>query len=508
MRGIWGRILMRGKSLMIQGTGSSVGKSVLCAAILRIMKQDGYTVAPFKAQNMALNSYATSEGLEMGRAQVTQAQAAGVEPSVRMNPVLLKPTSDRRSQVIVNGRPMGSMTALEYNEYKPQLRRMIKETYDLLEKDNDFVVIEGAGSPAEINLREGDIVNMSMAKSADAPVILVGDINLGGVFASLLGTLMLLEDDERARVKGVLINKFRGDVKILEPGLRMLEERIGIPVLGVIPWMDVELEDEDSVTERFERVSGAGDIDIAVVRLKHISNFSDFQALTLAGGARVRYAESVRDLEGADIIMLPGTKNTIEDLMELRARGMDAAIVRHARAGGMVIGVCGGYQMLGDRLRDPEHVESRVPEVAGLGLLNMDVEFRSEKRTAQAVGEIRAEGWLSELDGVNVDGYEIHAGVNEFHEGCKPWLYVNGALDGVMNAGGNVLGSYVHGLFDNGALWRALRDHVRAGKGMGADDSRPMTMDEFREHEFDRIADIVRASVDMERIYRIARGEE
>ena len=500
---------MRGKSLMIQGTGSSVGKSVLCAALLRIMKQDGFSVAPFKAQNMALNSFATREGLEMGRAQVTQAQAAGIEPSVRMNPVLLKPTSDRRSQVIVNGRPLGSMTAMEYHNYKPQLRCMVKQTYDALERDVDFVVLEGAGSPAEINLREGDIVNMSMAKAADAPVILVGDINLGGVFASLLGTVMLLEDDERARVKGVIINKFRGDVKILEPGLRMLEERIGVPVLGVVPWMDVELEDEDSVTERLERVSGSGDIDVAVVRLGHISNFSDFQALTLAGGARVRYAATARELEGADVIILPGTKNTIEDLLELRARGIDAAIVRHARAGGLVVGICGGYQMLGNRLRDPNHVESRVPEVAGLGLLDMDVVFRDEKTTVQAVGEIRAgSGWLAALDGVNVDGYEIHAGVNEFHSECRPWLYVRGELDGVTNPQGNVLGSYVHGLFDNGALWRALRDRARARRGLDAQGGEALTMDEYREREFDRIAAIVRASVDMERIYRIARGEE
>ncbi|HIU45642.1 MAG TPA: cobyric acid synthase [Candidatus Fimadaptatus faecigallinarum] len=500
---------MRGKSLMIQGTGSSVGKSVLCAALLRIMKQDGFSVAPFKAQNMALNSYATREGLEMGRAQVTQAQAAGIEPSVRMNPVLLKPTSDRRSQVIVNGRPLGSMTAMEYHNYKPKLRRMVKQTYDELERGVDFVVLEGAGSPAEINLREGDIVNMSMAKAADAPVILVGDINLGGVFASLLGTVMLLEDDERARVKGVIINKFRGDVKILEPGLRMLEERIGVPVLGVVPWMDVELEDEDSVTERLGSVSGSGDIDVAVVRLGHISNFSDFQALTLAGGAKVRYVTSARELEGADVIILPGTKNTIEDLLELRARGIDAAIVRHARAGGLVVGVCGGYQMLGNRLCDPHHVESRVPEVAGLGLLDMDVVFRDEKTTVQATGEIRAEtGWLAKLNGVNVDGYEIHAGVNEFHSESRPWLYVRGEVDGVTNPQGNVIGSYVHGLFDNGALWRALRDQVRARRGLDAQDGETLTMDEYREREFDRIAAIVRASVDMERIYRIARGEE
>ena len=316
---------MRGKSLMIQGTASSVGKSVLCAALLRIMKQDGYAVAPFKAQNMALNSFVTRDGLEMGRAQVTQAQAAGMEPDVRMNPVLLKPTSDRRSQVIVEGRAIGTMTAMEYHRYKPALRHRIREIYEGLEATVDCVVIEGAGSPAEINLREGDIVNMSMAEAADAPVILVGDINLGGVFASLLGTVMLLTEAERARIKGVIINKFRGDVKILEPGLRMLEERLHIPVLGVVPWMDVALEDEDSVTERLERVSGAGDLDVAVVRLAHMANFTDFQALTLQPGARVRYARSAQELEDADLIILPGTKNTMEDLMDLRNRGMDGA---------------------------------------------------------------------------------------------------------------------------------------------------------------------------------------
>lgn len=272
------------------------------------MKQDGYKVAPFKAQNMALNSFVTKDGLEMGRAQVTQAQAAGVEPDVRMNPVLLKPTSDRRSQVIVDGKAIGTMTAMEYHRYKPALREHIKATYDALESTVDCVVIEGAGSPAEINLRAGDIVNMSMAESADAPVLLVGDINLGGVFASLLGTVMLLTDEERARVKGVIINKFRGDVKILEPGLRMLEERIHIPVLGVVPWMDVGLEDEDSVTERFSRMMGQGDLDVAVVKLKHISNFTDFQSLALQPGVKVRYAQTAKEVENADLIVLPGTK--------------------------------------------------------------------------------------------------------------------------------------------------------------------------------------------------------
>ena len=499
---------MRGKTLMIQGTASSVGKSILCAAFLRILKQDGYRVAPFKAQNMALNSFVTRDGREMGRAQVTQAQAAGAEPDVRMNPVLLKPTGDRRSQVIVEGRAVGNMTAMEYHRYKPELRQRIKQIYDALENDYDYVVIEGAGSPAEINLREGDIVNMAMAEAADAPVILVGDINLGGVFASLLGTVMLLTEEERKRVKGVIINKFRGDVRILEPGLRMLEERIHIPVLGVVPWMDVEIEDEDSVTERFHRAAGQGDLDIAVVRLRHISNFTDFQALTLQPGVRVRYAERPGELENADIILLPGTKNTIEDLMDLRNRGLDAPIIRHARRGGVVMGICGGYQMLGQVLRDPEHVESNVPEAAGLGLLDMEVTFASEKYTAQSVGTVESDvAWLRDLQGTNVDGYEIHAGHNAFGPECHPWLTVRGQVDGVCNPAGNVLGSYLHGLFDDGQFFAALAAHVRRMKGGSGERQKALTMEEFREREFDRIAETVRASVDMDAVYRILRGE-
>ena len=499
---------MRGKSLMIQGTASSVGKSVLCAALLRIMKQDGLRAAPFKAQNMALNSFVTRDGREMGRAQVTQAQAAGLEPDVRMNPVLLKPTSDRRSQVIVDGKALGTMTAMEYHQYKPALRKRIKATYDELESTVDCVIIEGAGSPAEINLREGDIVNMSMAEAADAPVILVGDINLGGVFASLLGTMMLLTHEERARVKGVVINKFRGDVKILEPGLRMLEALIHVPVLGVVPWMDVELEDEDSVTERFERSMHQGDLDVAVVKLRHISNFTDFQSLALQPGVRVRYAAAVKDLEGADLIVLPGTKNTIEDLIDLRSRGMDAAIVRHARKGGMVIGICGGYQMLGRVLRDPDHVESRVPELAGLGLLDMEVTFEREKYTAQAGASVCAsQGWLSDAKGLTVDGYEIHAGQNNLGSGAVPWLAIGERIDGVMNEGGNVLGSYLHGLFDDGQLFAVIAAHLRRKKGLAGTDAASVNLEAFREREFDRIASIVRASVDMDAIYRILRGE-
>ncbi len=502
---------MRGKSLMFQGTGSSVGKSMLCAAVLRIFKQDGLRAAPFKSQNMALNSYATEEGLEMGRAQVTQAEAAGLTPSVKMNPVLLKPTSDRRSQVIVGGKPIGTLSAMEYESYKPALRDQIRAIYEDLEREYDAVVIEGAGSPAEINLKKGDIVNMSMAKTADAPVILIGDINPGGVFAALYGTVKLLPEEEQARIKGIVINKFRGDVKILEPGLNMLEELLHIPVIGVVPWMDIDMEDEDSVTERFERSSGQGPIQTVIVRLPHISNFTDFNLLSAEPGVALRYAQRPGDLKGADLILLPGTKNTIEDLNWLKQKGLADEIIRHARAGGMVMGICGGYQMLGQRLYDPEHIESRIPELAGLGLLDFDVTFRPGKTTLQARGSVRCEsGWLSALNGVELDGYEIHSGVNTFGADCLPFLHLNGreAPDGVVNRQGNVLGSYLHGIFDTGVFYRALVNHLRAQKGLDQTQSEVLTMRDFREREFDRLAALVRQNLDMNSVYKILRGEE
>ena len=502
---------MRGKSLMFQGTGSSVGKSLMCAAVLRIMKQDGYKVAPFKAQNMALNSYATSEGLEMGRAQVTQAEAAMIEPSVKMNPVLLKPTSDRRSQVIVNGVPVGTMSAMEYEQYKPRLREDIKRIYDELESTVDCVVIEGAGSPAEINLHDGDIVNMSMAKAADAPVILIGDINPGGVFAQIYGTVKLLPEDEQQRIKGIVINKFRGDVKILEPGLVQLEELLGIPVLGVIPMMDIDIEDEDSVTERFDRQTGGGPIQVAIVHLPHISNFTDFNILSTERSVSVRYVKRASELEGADIILLPGTKNTIEDLNWLKQHGLADEIIRHARRGGMVMGICGGYQMLGERLFDPNHTESRIPEIAGLGLMDFDVTFHETKTTVQSHGTIECSaGWLSEHNGLMLDGYEIHTGTNDFRQGCIPFLRLNGRdeVDGVVNAAGNIMGTYLHGIFDTGSFWHALVDHVRKEKGIQDEGGEVLTMEEFRRREYDRLADGVRQNLDMDAVYKIIRGED
>ncbi|MBO5516741.1 MAG: cobyric acid synthase [Firmicutes bacterium] len=494
---------------MFQGTGSSVGKSMLCTAVLRILHQDGLKVAPFKAQNMALNSFATSEGLEMGRAQVTQAEAACIEPSVKMNPILLKPTSDRRSQVVVGGKPIGTLTAMEYEEYKPQLRQFVKDTYDELESSVDVVVIEGAGSPAEINLHEGDLVNMAMAKAADAPVLLIGDINPGGVFASVYGTVKLLPEDEQKMIKGIVINKFRGDVKILEPGLDMLEELLGIPVVGVIPYMDVDIEDEDSVTERFNRQYGGEAVRIAVVHIPHISNFTDFNILESEADVSVKYVKSASEIKDADIVIIPGTKNTIEDLNWMKQRGIADEIVRFARKGGMVVGICGGYQMLGERLYDPYYSESRIPEMAGLGLLDLTCTFENEKTTVQSRGVVNSKaGWMSELNGVLVEGYEIHMGVNDYGPGCEPFLFLNGREhpDGVSNKEGNVMGTYLHGLFDTGAFGRALINKVKKDKGIAVSDEEILTMEEFRERELNKAADIVRANLDMDAVYEIIRG--
>ena len=366
------------KAIMIQGTMSSAGKSLIAAGLCRIFRQDGYRCAPFKSQNMALNSFITEDGLEMGRAQVMQAEAAGIEPSVWMNPILLKPTNDMGSQVIVNGEVIGTMKARDYFAYKKQLIPDILHAYQKLEAEYDIIVIEGAGSPAEINLKQDDIVNMGMAKLAKAPVLLVGDIDRGGVFAQLLGTLLLLEEEEKQMVKGLIINKFRGDKTILDPGVVMLEEKGRIPVVGVAPYLQVQLDDEDSLTERFWMKEAAGKIDIAVIRLPRISNFTDFNALEVAKEASVRYVEHVRELQKPDLIILPGSKNTMEDLRWLRESGMEAAILKAHAKGTVIFGICGGYQMLGETIKDPEQMEAGGT-IQGMGLLPVDTVFSTEK---------------------------------------------------------------------------------------------------------------------------------
>ena len=402
------------KVIMIQGTMSNAGKSLLAAGLCRIFRQDGYRVAPFKSQNMALNSYITEDGLEMGRAQVMQAEAAGIKPMVCMNPILLKPTNHTGSQVIVNGEVIGNMPAREYFAYKKQLIPEIKKAFRELEDYADLIVIEGAGSPAEINLKQNDIVNMGLAKMVDAPVLLVGDIDRGGVFAQLLGTLMLLEEDEKSRVKGLIINKFRGDKSILDPGIEMLEEKGNVKVAGVVPYMNLALEDEDSLTERFDKKE-EGLIDIAVIRYPRISNFTDFNIFEQMPGVTVRYVTSISELHHPDIIFLPGSKNTMGDLKWMRQNGLEAAVKKFA-VDIPVFGICGGYQMLGDERSDPDEVEEGR-SMRGMELLPVVTVLQKQKQRGQTEGKIaQVSGILNGISGCGFDGYEIHMGKTGWSE--------------------------------------------------------------------------------------------
>lgn len=505
----------KAKNVMMQGCASSVGKSLLTAALCRIIRQDGYSVAPFKSQNMALNSFITKEGHEMGRAQVVQAEAAGIEPDVRMNPILLKPTSDKKSQVIVNGEVYANKDFKEYHKMKPSLRGKVMKAYASLAGEYEYMVLEGAGSPAEINLSDADLVNMGMAKMADAPVILIGDIDKGGVFAFIAGTLLLMPEEDRRRVKGVIINKFRGDKEVLAPGLTMLEELINLPVLGVVPHMNVDIEDEDSVSDRFKQVVNQGQVEVAVIKLPHLSNYTDFNAFSLEPSVRLRYVERADELGDPDLIILPGTKNTIEDMLFLKSVGFDRLITTHAREGKALIGICGGYQMLANSLRDPNHIESSVGTLSGLGLVDMEVNFQSEKVTTQVTGLISelGQGILRGLGGTEIGGYEIHMGDNTFSSEvivASELTERNGEIcrtvDGAVNQAGNVFGTYVHGIFDQGGILRGILNNILKDKGYAEDDSQVLSYQEYKEIEYDRLADIVRNSLDMEKVYDIMEG--
>ncbi|MBF1139259.1 MAG: cobyric acid synthase, partial [[Eubacterium] sulci] len=394
----------KAKCIMVQGTMSGAGKSLLCAALCRIFKQDGYKVAPFKSQNMALNSYVTRNGMEMGRAQVMQAEAAGIEPDVRMNPVLLKPSSDIGSQVIVLGEVRGQMTATEYYEYKNSLMPEVMKAYNELAEENDIIVIEGAGSPAEINLRENDIVNMGMAEAAGAPVLLAGDIDRGGVFAQLYGTVKLLTEDEQKRIAGLIVNKFRGDIDILAPGLKMVEEKTGIPVLGVIPYIRVDIDDEDSLAPRLNAKSEVKPLDIAIIRIPRMSNFTDFAPLEAHEVIGARYVQSAEELHNPDMVIIPGTKSTMDDLLWMRQNGIESAIQKLASSGTPVLGVCGGYQMMGEKLSDPYHIEGDLEEMHGMGLLPTETTFTQIKTRTRFTADVKAK----DFEGAKLDGYEIH----------------------------------------------------------------------------------------------------
>ena len=484
------------KNIMIQGTMSNAGKSLLAAGLCRIFKQDGYRVAPFKSQNMALNSFITKTGAEMGRAQVVQAEAAGIEPDVRMNPILLKPTTDVGSQVIVNGQVQGNMRAMEYYRRKREFIPAVMEAYNSLAQEYDIIVIEGAGSPAEINLKATDIVNMGLAELVDAPVLLVGDIDRGGVFAQLYGTIALLEPQEQQRIKGTIVNKFRGDRAILQPGIDILEKICGVPVAGVIPYTHVDIDDEDSLSTRFHTGDGRKDIDIAVVKLPRISNFTDVSPLERFESVSVRYIERPDQLHQPDMILLPGTKSTIADLLWLRQSGLEAAICQQAARGCIVFGICGGYQMLGASVRDPLGVEAAgVTEIKGMGLLPMDTVFQGEKvqqQTSGVFGEIP--GALHSLSGMNYTGYEIHMGRSQQQ------------LAPLVNQG-NVYGSYIHGIFDGAGIAQAIIGDLAARKGIDPGTLTVFDPERYKQEQYDKLADAVRGGLDMDFVYKVLNRE-
>lgn len=490
---------------MLLGTGSSVGKSTLTAALCRIFYRKGYRVAPFKAQNMALNSFVTKEGHEMGRAQVVQAEAAGIEPTVEMNPILMKPTTNVGSQIILNGKVYKNLTASDYYLERDFLRSIVTDAYKSLSSQYEMIFIEGAGGCAEINLRDKDIVNMGFAEMIDAPVILVGDIDRGGVFASLYGSIMLLEPEDRKRIKGFIINKFRGDVNLLTPGINMLEEKIDIPCLGILPYIELNIDDEDSVTHRFdEKKSSARGINIGIIKLPHISNFSDFTPLELEEDVNIRYIVSKGQMDGIDLLIIPGTKSTIEDMRFIYKRGIHQDIYKQYKSGTYILGICGGYQMLGKEIVDPDHVESSHNEINGLGLLHTKTIMAEEKSTGQTKGRFISDGgFLQNLENVELSGYEIHMGKTQLMGENIPAIQLeNGNLDGAISPCGRVFGTYLHGIFENDVFRRGVFNHIRREKGL---DTLEESIDysKLKEREYDRLADMVTEHVDLEKIKEI-----
>lgn len=492
--------------LMVQGTGSSVGKSLIVAALCRILRQDGRSVAPFKAQNMSLNSGVTPGGHEIGRSTLVQAEAAGVLPGVDMNPILLKPEADHRSQLVLMGRPAGHIEAYNFNRRRTDMWETVTAALARLRAEHDVVVIEGAGSPAEINLRHGDIVNMEVALHAQAPVLLVGDIDKGGVFAQLYGTLALIADEERALVAGTIINKFRGDVTVLEPGLVTLEELTGKPVLGVVPYVrDLQIAEEDSPSGQPVSVTGAI-VDIAVIALPHIANFDDFDPLKREPGVGLRYVRRAEDLGSPDLVVLPGTKTTFADLAHLRESGIADALCALAASGTAVLGICGGLQMLGERILDPGGVETRAEggEAAGLGLLPVVTTFAVAKETRLVAGHVLASpGLLAGAEGMSVSGYEIHMGSSQSPGAGLFALGDDGdplRTDGVASGDGWVVGTYLHGLLLSDDLRRRIVRNLATRKGRAL----PTGAAPFDQSaEFDRLADHVREALDMEAVYRL-----
>ncbi len=486
------------KKIMFQGTGSTVGKSLLVAALCRILNDEGYKVAPFKSQNMALNSFITKDGKEMGRAQVVQAEAARVEPDVSMNPILLKPTSYVGSQIILNGQVYKNMKASEYFTQKDFLIPHIQRAYNELNQNYDVIVIEGAGSPAEINLRSRDIVNMGLAEIVDTDVILIGDVDKGGVFASIYGTYMLLSESEQKRIKGFVINKFRGDVSLLIPGVKMLEEKIGIPCVGVVPFIEnLKIDDEDSVSERlFQRTDKP--IKVGVVRLPYMSNFSDFTVFDMESDVSLEYVTAEEEIEACDLLIIPGSKNTIFDMKYLIKNKINQSIYRFHKMGKPIVGICGGFQILGNSISDPEGVESVDQTVNGLGLLNVETVMAAEKTTVQSEAILINDYYHAGTKDMKVGGYEIHMGqTTPLGDEIQSFaLNSKGQIDGCIDASGKVMGTYFHGIFDNDNFRKAVLDKIRAEKGLengGAD----VSFEALKDREYDRLASHVKEHVDM-----------
>lgn len=501
---------MKAKAIQICGTGSDVGKSIIVSALCRILKQDGYNVAPFKAQNMALNSYVTSEGGEIGRAQAEQAYAARIAPSVDINPILLKPNSDTKAQVIVGGRPTGNMDAARYARYKSRLFKKVIASYDRLSKNYNMIIIEGAGSPAEVNLKKHDIVNLKMAEYAEAEVILVGDIDKGGVFASLIGTLELLDKNERDRIKGFIINKFRGDKRLLKGGIRFLEKRTGKKVLGVVPYFkDIHIGEEDSVCleDRPASKKKRTLLDIAVICLPHMSNFTDFDALENESDVNLYYVHQIEGLGSPDVIILPGTKNVIADLKYLAKSGFVKKILTayNSQPKTVLVGICGGFQMLGRKVSDPHNIESHARQTKGLSLFDMTTGILKRKQTYQV------EAYHS-LTGAKATGYEIHHGKTIKSAKLAPAFvitkrgakYVN-ICDGAQDYDGRVWGTYIHGVFDSKDFRRQFLRNIMQLKGSG---NRKIRCNNFdKDKEFDKLAKLVRDNIDINYLYKIVKLE-
>lgn len=497
---------MKTKSIMFQGTASDAGKSWVAAGLCRILKNRGLRVAPFKSQNMALNSFITKKGDEMGRAQVFQAEAAGVDPDVRMNPLLLKPSTDQDSQVVFMGKVLANMSAAEYYDYKPQLRSKVLQAYRSLAAENDVMVLEGAGSPAEINLNDRDIVNMGMAEMADAPVILVADIDKGGVFASIYGTIKLMPPADQKRIKGIIINKFRGDQSLLVSGNQMIEKLTGVPVIGVLPMTSIDLDDEDSVvlSSKSQVKNQTKALDIAVIALPKISNFTDFHSLEIQSDVSVRYVVKPEEIGRPDVLILPGSKNTNEDMAYLKNRGFVKPIRALHEQGTQVIGICGGYQLLGNHMVDPYHVESDLKSQTGLGLLDAQTVFSKEKVTTQATAR---------HGNYELHGYEIHMGETTLGPNVEPFSTItsnNGQAtvrsDGAVSADGSVWGTYLHGLFDNENWTRNFLNQLRERKGLKALADSDNTIAKYKERQYEKLANVFEDNVDMKKIDAILKG--